>query len=280
MPLVTARAVRVPCDVAHELARSSEDIAALRRHARALDADVIALQEVDGPEAARLVFPDHEFCFSGRVAVQNNGFAIRRGLPFACGPDLRDISLDDDVRRGVEAPAVSRDGAGAAPAVRAPEVGLFTRPARFGAARVRASSPARFPSWRAGSTRRRAKTSRSRFWGISIGICAGKRPKIRFGQPSTMPTHRKPTSSIPPRARISKLLACPDVQRVHRLHRPGAPHGARAGPGLIRTSDLPTPGRDAPEIVRSLPGFHPAAGGRRHRSIVVNRKREIFHETH
>ena len=92
----------MPCDVAHELARSSEDIAALRRYARALDADVIALQEVDGPEAARLVFPDHEFCFSGRVAVQNNGFAIRRGLPFACGPDLRDISLDDDVRRGVE----------------------------------------------------------------------------------------------------------------------------------------------------------------------------------
>ena len=92
----------VPCDVAHELARSSEDIAALRRHARALDADVIALQEVDGAEAARLVFPDHEFCFSGRVAVQNNGFAIRRGVPFACGSGLRGISLDDDVRRGVE----------------------------------------------------------------------------------------------------------------------------------------------------------------------------------
>ena len=92
----------VPCDVAQELARSNEDIAALRRYARELDADVVALQEVDGPEAARLVFPDHEFCFSGRVAVQNNGFAIRRGVPFACGPDLRDISLDDDVRRGVE----------------------------------------------------------------------------------------------------------------------------------------------------------------------------------
>src|SRR5690349_1375909 len=47
----------VPCDVAYELARSGEDIAALRRHARRLDADVIALQEVDGPDAARLVFP-------------------------------------------------------------------------------------------------------------------------------------------------------------------------------------------------------------------------------
>ena len=73
-----------------------------KRHARTLDADIIALQEVDGPEAARLVFPDYQFCFSGRMAVQNNGFAIRRGLPFACAPDLADLSMNDDVRRGVE----------------------------------------------------------------------------------------------------------------------------------------------------------------------------------
>jgi endonuclease/exonuclease/phosphatase family metal-dependent hydrolase len=92
----------VPCDVAHELARSREDIAALKRHAHSLDADVIALEEVDGPEAARLVFPDYQFCFSGRIAVQNNGFAIRRGLPFVCGPDLTELSMNDDVRRGVE----------------------------------------------------------------------------------------------------------------------------------------------------------------------------------
>jgi endonuclease/exonuclease/phosphatase family metal-dependent hydrolase len=92
----------VPCDVAHELARSNEDIAALRRHARRLDADVVSLQEVDGESAARLVFPGYDFCFSSRVAVQNNGFAIRHGLPFSCGPEVRDLSLDDDVRRGVE----------------------------------------------------------------------------------------------------------------------------------------------------------------------------------
>src|SRR3954470_21187394 len=87
----------LPCDVAHELGRSNEDIAALRDYARSLDADVIALQEVDGADAARLVFPDYEFCFSGRVAVQNNGFAIRRGVPHACGPDFMDLSLGDDV---------------------------------------------------------------------------------------------------------------------------------------------------------------------------------------
>jgi endonuclease/exonuclease/phosphatase family metal-dependent hydrolase len=92
----------IPCDVAHAQARSQEDISALRRHARALDADVVALQEVDGADAARLVFPNHEFCFSGRVAVQNNGFAIRRGIPFACGADVVDLALADDVRRGAD----------------------------------------------------------------------------------------------------------------------------------------------------------------------------------
>jgi endonuclease/exonuclease/phosphatase family metal-dependent hydrolase len=92
----------VPCDVAHDLTRSNEDIAAMRRYAQDLGADVIALQEVDGADAARLLFPDYDFCFSGRIAVQNNGFAIRRGLPFACGPDVIDLALADDVRRGVE----------------------------------------------------------------------------------------------------------------------------------------------------------------------------------
>src|SRR5688572_31281623 len=84
----------LPCQVAHELNRSGEDIAALRAHARRLDADVIALQEVDGAAAARLVFPDYEFCFSGRISVQNNGFAIRRGVAFACGPELESLSLN------------------------------------------------------------------------------------------------------------------------------------------------------------------------------------------
>ena len=34
--------------------------------------------------------------------MQNNGFAIRRGLAFQCGPELTELSLHDDVRRGVE----------------------------------------------------------------------------------------------------------------------------------------------------------------------------------
>ncbi len=90
----------LPCDVAANLERSATDLAAMARYARQLDADVIAVQEVDGAEAARQVFPGYEFCFTGGPAVQNTGFAIRRGLPFRCGADLSALSLGDSVRRG------------------------------------------------------------------------------------------------------------------------------------------------------------------------------------
>jgi len=91
---------RLPCDVAGRFERSSRDFAVLARYARLLDADVVALQEVDGPEAARLVFPEHDFCFTTRRHVQNTGFAIRRGIPFRCGPEVVSLSMGDSLRRG------------------------------------------------------------------------------------------------------------------------------------------------------------------------------------
>jgi endonuclease/exonuclease/phosphatase family metal-dependent hydrolase len=93
---------RIPCDITARLERSSRDFSVLARYARSLDADVVALQEVDGADAARLVFPDYEFCFTGRKHVQNTGFAVRRGVPFRCGPDDRELSLRDTLRRGKE----------------------------------------------------------------------------------------------------------------------------------------------------------------------------------
>lgn len=93
---------RLPCDVAQRLERSSRDFAALARYARELNADVIALQEVDGVDAARLVFPGYEFCFSGSRHLQNTGFAVRAGLSKRCGPDFSALSLDDTLRRGTE----------------------------------------------------------------------------------------------------------------------------------------------------------------------------------
>lgn len=92
----------MPCDVARKLERTTRDFKTLAHYAQQLDADVIALQEVDGPEAARLVFPGYEFCFTSRPHLQNNGFAIRAGLSYRCGRDLTSLSLGDNLRRGAE----------------------------------------------------------------------------------------------------------------------------------------------------------------------------------
>jgi endonuclease/exonuclease/phosphatase family metal-dependent hydrolase len=92
----------IPCDVAARLQRSTRDFRALARYAARLDADVIALQEVDGAAAGRLVFPGYNFCFTSREQIQNNGFAIRAGLAFRCGPDVRDLGARDRLRRGAQ----------------------------------------------------------------------------------------------------------------------------------------------------------------------------------
>ena len=66
-------------------ARSDEDYRVLARYARAINADVIALQEVNGPRAAARVFPprDYDLHFSGRYDSRYNdiynGFAVRKG---------------------------------------------------------------------------------------------------------------------------------------------------------------------------------------------------------
>ena len=67
-------------------ARSLEDYRILARYARALDADVVAFQEVNGPRAAARVFPprDYDLHFSGRYDTRYddiyNGFAVRKGV--------------------------------------------------------------------------------------------------------------------------------------------------------------------------------------------------------
>jgi len=90
----------LPCDVALDAARSSADFAMLARYARQLDADVVALQEVEDAATIARVFPGHDICVTGRHATQNVGFAIRRGLPHRCEPDLLTLSQDDRARRG------------------------------------------------------------------------------------------------------------------------------------------------------------------------------------
>ena len=93
--------------------RTEADFAALRAAALMLDADIVALQEVDGPEAAARVFPPEEyaFYFSGRNNPQRTGFAVRRGLVVYQNPDLETLGLGGDLRHGADI-TVDLDGTG------------------------------------------------------------------------------------------------------------------------------------------------------------------------
>ena len=93
----------LPCAITKREPRNEADYSALRKYAAKMSADIVALQEVDGPDAAALVFPGYDFCFSKRAHTQKNGFAIRRGLPFRCEPEYEPLSVDDAVRNGVVA---------------------------------------------------------------------------------------------------------------------------------------------------------------------------------
>ena len=72
-----------------------EDIDVLRRYALTLDADVIAFQEVDGPEIAAQVFPAERYAIviTGDDVVQRVGFAVRRGILFHRNPDLAGLDV-------------------------------------------------------------------------------------------------------------------------------------------------------------------------------------------
>ncbi|MGE5452709.1 MAG: endonuclease/exonuclease/phosphatase family protein [Acidobacteriota bacterium] len=69
-----------------------------------LRAHVVALQEVDGPEAARQVFRQgwKLDCFVQRAHPQKVGFAIREGVPYRCNGDLSDLDVDGSTRAGAD----------------------------------------------------------------------------------------------------------------------------------------------------------------------------------
>jgi endonuclease/exonuclease/phosphatase family metal-dependent hydrolase len=92
--------------------RSTADFQALAGYAQQLAAhpaglpraDVVALQEVDGPEAARQVFQKgwQLDCFTARAHPQKVGFAIRDGLPYRCNGDLSALDVDGATRAGAD----------------------------------------------------------------------------------------------------------------------------------------------------------------------------------
>ena len=93
----------IPCDLVPAGRWNDRDLARLRDFAADAGIDVIALQETDGYEVARRIFPDHVLCFTNRHHVQNVGFAIRRGIPHRCDRSYRPLALaDDGLRRGAD----------------------------------------------------------------------------------------------------------------------------------------------------------------------------------
>lgn len=89
--------------------------ALLRRYAEELAADVVALQEVDGPQAAATVFPPDRYAlhFTADRMVQRVGFAIRQGLRFSANPDVTALNVTPGAPNPLRAGAdITLDSAG------------------------------------------------------------------------------------------------------------------------------------------------------------------------
>jgi len=100
---LTAREGGLPADVK---IRRPEDFEQLHVYAGELDADIVAIQEVDNAETARRVFdPERYSIHMSRDRVrQRVGIAVRRGIPYDVFPDVTAIALDPDshLRGGVD----------------------------------------------------------------------------------------------------------------------------------------------------------------------------------
>ena len=100
---LTDRQAGLPVDVK---IRAPEDFDRLRAYATELNADVIAIQEVDSAETARRLFPAEAYSIhmSRDRVRQRVGIVVRRGLPYDVNPDVTAIALDPvaHLRSGVD----------------------------------------------------------------------------------------------------------------------------------------------------------------------------------
>ncbi|HUN43554.1 MAG TPA: endonuclease/exonuclease/phosphatase family protein [Acetobacteraceae bacterium] len=80
--------------------RNGADFDLLRQYAAQLNADVIAIQEVDGRAVAARLFPaDHYSIYMTHDdVVQRVGIVVRRGLAYDVNPDVTALDVDRDER--------------------------------------------------------------------------------------------------------------------------------------------------------------------------------------
>lgn len=97
---LTGKPAGDPALPAEVVPKTAEDRALLQRYALALNADVVALQEVDGPAIAATVFPPDRYnlFFTNDDVVQRVGFAVRKGIAVHRNPDLAALDLYPDAR--------------------------------------------------------------------------------------------------------------------------------------------------------------------------------------
>ena len=90
---LTERDHDLPSDVR---LRDAADFDRLRQYATQLDADVVAMEEVDGRDIAARVFPPDRYSIhmTRDFEVQRVGFAVRRGIHYVVNPDLTGLDVD------------------------------------------------------------------------------------------------------------------------------------------------------------------------------------------
>ncbi|PWS36971.1 hypothetical protein DFH01_08800 [Falsiroseomonas bella] len=83
--------------------RSTEDIRLLRGYATRLNADIVALQEIDGTAAAERVFDPATYAIhlTSESDTQRPGFAVRRTLRMTRHPDLAELDIRAGARRSL-----------------------------------------------------------------------------------------------------------------------------------------------------------------------------------
>jgi len=83
--------------------RSDADYERLKRYAERLDADIVAVQEVDGEEALRRVFDDatYDYHVAPQNGIQLTGFAYKPRLSITKNPDYSELDVGD-VRVGTD----------------------------------------------------------------------------------------------------------------------------------------------------------------------------------
>ena len=100
---LTSRTAGLPSDVTP---RQPEDFDRLHAYAEDLNADLVAIEEVDNADTARRLFPAETYSIhmSCDRVRQRVGIAVRRGLSYDVNPDVTAIALDPvaHLRSGVD----------------------------------------------------------------------------------------------------------------------------------------------------------------------------------